>query len=220
MLDPVRDASPVELSVVMPCLNEAETLGTCIEKARSAIDEMGIAAEVVIADNGSTDDSRRIAAAAGARVVPVDAPRIRLRRGAEPSPAERCVPSVALASGGVRPHRHRGRGLRNPLRHHRCSRQRRQGADRERPQRLRGERLDSDESRKGRGRGGEARVAASRVGPRLAPRSLAGAECPKLGRPAGTGLRNPASPVMAKMRLTWPEGPQTRSRRPLLVISL
>jgi glycosyltransferase involved in cell wall biosynthesis len=74
MRDPARDPAAVELSVVMPCLNEAETLGTCVEKARAAIDEVGIAAEIVVADNGSTDDSRRIAAAAGARVVSVAAP--------------------------------------------------------------------------------------------------------------------------------------------------
>jgi glycosyltransferase involved in cell wall biosynthesis len=74
MEEPAQDAPVVELSVVMPCLNEAETLGTCIEKARAAIDEIGIAAEIVIADNGSTDDSRQIAADAGARVVSVSAP--------------------------------------------------------------------------------------------------------------------------------------------------
>ncbi|HKF82173.1 MAG TPA: glycosyltransferase family 2 protein [Solirubrobacterales bacterium] len=69
-----RLAPAVELSVVMPCLNEAETLGACIEKARTAIDELGIAAEIVVADNGSTDESRQIAIAAGARVVTVSAP--------------------------------------------------------------------------------------------------------------------------------------------------
>lgn len=69
------DLTPeVELSVVMPCLNEAETLGVCLEKARSAIEELGIAAEIVVADNGSTDASREIATAGGARVVTVSAP--------------------------------------------------------------------------------------------------------------------------------------------------
>src|SRR5262245_33350428 len=64
---------PLELSVVMPCLNEADTLGTCVRKARQAILENGIAGEVVVADNGSTDGSREIAVELGARVVPVSA---------------------------------------------------------------------------------------------------------------------------------------------------
>jgi glycosyltransferase involved in cell wall biosynthesis len=60
-----------ELSVVMPCLNEAQTLGTCIRKAQASFDRMGIAGEVVVADNGSTDGSQGIAEDLGARVVPV-----------------------------------------------------------------------------------------------------------------------------------------------------
>jgi len=55
----------------MPCLNEAETLGRCVEKARRAMAAAGIAGEVVVADNGSTDGSIGIAGAAGARVVHV-----------------------------------------------------------------------------------------------------------------------------------------------------
>jgi glycosyltransferase involved in cell wall biosynthesis len=55
----------------MPCLNEAETLARCIRKARAAIERLGLHAEVVIADNGSTDGSRRIAREEGARVVEV-----------------------------------------------------------------------------------------------------------------------------------------------------
>jgi len=55
----------------MPCLNEAETLGTCIKKARRAIAELGIDGEVIVADNGSSDGSREIAAGAGARVIEV-----------------------------------------------------------------------------------------------------------------------------------------------------
>ena len=55
----------------MPCLNEAETLGTCIEKAHRALREHAIAGEVIVADNGSTDGSQAIAEKLGARVVPV-----------------------------------------------------------------------------------------------------------------------------------------------------
>lgn len=55
----------------MPCLDEAETVGRCVEKARQAMAAAGITGEVVVADNGSTDGSIGIAGAAGARVVPV-----------------------------------------------------------------------------------------------------------------------------------------------------
>ena len=65
------EAAPLELSVVMPCLNEGRTLGTCIRKARSTMERLGIRGEVVVADNGSTDGSQLIAAQLGARVVPV-----------------------------------------------------------------------------------------------------------------------------------------------------
>jgi glycosyltransferase involved in cell wall biosynthesis len=61
-----------ELSVVMPCLNEARTLGTCIRKAQTSFERIGITGEVVVADNGSTDGSREIARELGARVVPVE----------------------------------------------------------------------------------------------------------------------------------------------------
>lgn len=67
-------AEAVELSVVMPCLNEADTLAICIQKARQAMDELGIAGEILVADNGSTDRSVAIAAALGARVVHVREP--------------------------------------------------------------------------------------------------------------------------------------------------
>jgi len=60
-----------ELAVVMPCLNEAETLGTCIRKAMLAIEANGIAGEVIVADNGSTDGSQQIAVESGARLVHV-----------------------------------------------------------------------------------------------------------------------------------------------------
>ena len=62
----------IELSIVMPCLNEADTVGTCIEKALKACKEHDISAEIIIADNGSTDASRSIAESLGARVVPVE----------------------------------------------------------------------------------------------------------------------------------------------------
>jgi glycosyltransferase involved in cell wall biosynthesis len=63
----------IELSVVMPCLNEADTLEACIVKAHSAIDAHGIHGEILIADNGSTDGSQLIAARLGARVINVNA---------------------------------------------------------------------------------------------------------------------------------------------------
>ena len=61
----------VELSVVIPCLNEAETLATCIRKAQRVFRENDIDGEVIVADNGSTDDSLEIANRLGARVVHV-----------------------------------------------------------------------------------------------------------------------------------------------------
>ncbi len=63
-----------ELTVVLPCLNEARTLAACIREATTAVRHGGIAAEIVVADNGSTDDSPAIAAREGATVVAV-APR-------------------------------------------------------------------------------------------------------------------------------------------------
>jgi glycosyltransferase involved in cell wall biosynthesis len=56
----------------MPCLNEARTVGRCIDKAFQGLRDAGVTGEVIVADNGSTDDSRAIAAAHGARVVPVE----------------------------------------------------------------------------------------------------------------------------------------------------
>lgn len=61
----------MELSIVMPCLNEAKTLPACIGKALSFLKSSGVAGEVIVADNGSTDGSIEIARALGARVVPV-----------------------------------------------------------------------------------------------------------------------------------------------------
>jgi glycosyltransferase involved in cell wall biosynthesis len=65
------DREYVEVSVVMPCLNEADTLETCIRKAQRSFAENNIKGEIVIADNGSTDGSQEIATSLGARVVPV-----------------------------------------------------------------------------------------------------------------------------------------------------
>lgn len=62
-------AEDLELTILMPCLNEAETLATCIDKAQRFLERTGIAGEVLIADNGSTDGSQAIAEAHGARVV-------------------------------------------------------------------------------------------------------------------------------------------------------
>jgi glycosyltransferase involved in cell wall biosynthesis len=71
-ISPALAAEPaVEVSVVMPCLNESETLATCIRKALAFFEGSGVTGEVVVADNGSTDGSQEIAEAAGARVVPV-----------------------------------------------------------------------------------------------------------------------------------------------------
>ena len=57
---------PVELSIVMPCLNEAETIGTCVEKAHEFLRAAGVDGEVIVADNGATDGSREIATKLGA----------------------------------------------------------------------------------------------------------------------------------------------------------
>ena len=66
---PVADT--LELTILMPCLNEAETLGVCVDKAMAYLARSGISGEVLIADNGSTDGSQAIATAGGARVVAV-----------------------------------------------------------------------------------------------------------------------------------------------------
>ena len=60
-----------ELTILMPCLDEAETVQICIRKARQFLDRSGIAGEVLVADNGSSDGSQSLAEAAGARVIPI-----------------------------------------------------------------------------------------------------------------------------------------------------
>ncbi|TMB90120.1 MAG: glycosyltransferase family 2 protein, partial [Chloroflexi bacterium] len=64
-------STAVEVSIVMPCLNEAETLAKCIGHARNAIAKLGLAAEIIVADNGSTDGSQLVAEELGVRVVEV-----------------------------------------------------------------------------------------------------------------------------------------------------
>ena len=67
----VPGADALELSIVLPCLNEAETVARCVEKAIHWLRDAAVDGEVVVADNGSTDDSAELARAAGARVVTV-----------------------------------------------------------------------------------------------------------------------------------------------------
>jgi hypothetical protein len=62
----------VELSIVIPCLNEADTVASCVAKARLALDRLGVPGEVIVADNGSRDGSPSLAAKAGAHVVHVE----------------------------------------------------------------------------------------------------------------------------------------------------
>jgi hypothetical protein len=64
-------ARALELTILMPCLNEAETVATCVRKARSFLERTGIEGEVLVADNGSTDGSIALAIEAGARLVPI-----------------------------------------------------------------------------------------------------------------------------------------------------
>src|SRR6476661_7895060 len=63
------DSRPPLVSVVIPCLNEAENIESCVMAARGALETMGVAGEVIVADNDSEDDSVRLAERAGARVV-------------------------------------------------------------------------------------------------------------------------------------------------------
>jgi hypothetical protein len=63
--------APVEITILMPCLNEAETLEVCIKKALTSLQSLHVAGEVLIADNGSTDGSQALAERCGARVVSV-----------------------------------------------------------------------------------------------------------------------------------------------------
>ena len=60
----------MDLSVVIPCLNESETIATCIEKAKKEIQKLNISAEIIVSDNGSTDGSIQISERMGAKVFP------------------------------------------------------------------------------------------------------------------------------------------------------
>ena len=69
-----ENADDIEFSIVLPCLNEAQTLGICITKASNSLTTNNVKGEVIVADNGSTDDSIKIAQSMGARVVKVSSP--------------------------------------------------------------------------------------------------------------------------------------------------
>ena len=64
--------SPIEVSILMPCLNEAETIGRCVDRACEAIAQLDLRAEVLVVDNGSTDGSSHVALQHGAKVVRVN----------------------------------------------------------------------------------------------------------------------------------------------------
>ncbi|MGX5770685.1 glycosyltransferase family 2 protein [Microbacterium trichothecenolyticum] len=67
----MKSNDDIELTILMPCLNEAETLATCIDKANGYLQRSGVDGEVLIADNGSTDGSQEIAREHGARVADI-----------------------------------------------------------------------------------------------------------------------------------------------------
>lgn len=75
VIDEVTDCRPIdhipELTVVLPCLNEARTVGKCVRQALEAMHSHSIEGEVVVVDNGSTDESHEVARNAGARIVEV-----------------------------------------------------------------------------------------------------------------------------------------------------
>src|SRR5262245_9969791 len=75
MTNPIRasEAFSPEVSVVMPCLNEVDTIEACIKKAQQALGENNIRGEIIVADNGSTDGSQAIAASLEAHIVHVEA---------------------------------------------------------------------------------------------------------------------------------------------------
>ena len=70
-IDVNQGDQPIELTILMPCLNEAETIETCIRKAHSFLNRSKVSGEILIADNGSTDGSQEIASRLNARVINV-----------------------------------------------------------------------------------------------------------------------------------------------------
>ncbi len=90
----------MELSIIMPCLNEAETLATCIEMAQRYLARSGVTGEIVIGDNGSTDGSQEIARSMGARVVdiPVRGYGAALRGAIEAAQGRYCIMGDSDAS--------------------------------------------------------------------------------------------------------------------------
>src|SRR5688572_4003226 len=72
LLEPIRAEGGLELTLLMPCLDEARTVGACVEQARRFLESHGIAGEVLVADNGSRDGSREVAERAGARMVRIE----------------------------------------------------------------------------------------------------------------------------------------------------
>jgi glycosyltransferase involved in cell wall biosynthesis len=64
-----RTSVPIEVSIILPCLNEAATIGVCINRARAFLDRQGVSGEIVVGDSGSSDDSVEVAQRHGARVI-------------------------------------------------------------------------------------------------------------------------------------------------------
>ena len=85
MASPARDDDTLEVSAVIPCLDEERSIALCVQKARGAIARLGMSGEVVVADNGSSDRSVELAREAGARVVsqPVKGYGAALQKGIE-----------------------------------------------------------------------------------------------------------------------------------------
>src|SRR6185436_5943136 len=67
----IKEDRPIELTILMPCLNEAETIEICIRKAQSFLNRSKVSGEILIADNGSTDGSQGTASRLNARVINV-----------------------------------------------------------------------------------------------------------------------------------------------------
>jgi len=65
----LNDGREIEVSVVMPCLNEEKTVGVCVKKAFECLSKMNVSSEIIVADNGSSDNSVAIAKSNGAIVV-------------------------------------------------------------------------------------------------------------------------------------------------------